>query len=121
MNSNTRKTIGTNPLDAVIPDLRSQRGAGVSPTGVPPTVVSPAGAAQRAERRAAKRKERLTIHLPVETIERAKNAVFWTPGLTLADLGERALGRLLDDLEKERGEKFAPRLNELKGGRPVKR
>jgi hypothetical protein len=31
------------------------------------------------------------------------------------------LGQLLDNLEKERGEKFEPRLNELKGGRPVKR
>ena len=31
-------------------------------------------------------KERLTVNLPPELIERARNAVYWTPGLTLAGL-----------------------------------
>ena len=35
-------------------------------------------------------KDRLTVHLPVDLIEGVKNAVYWTPGLTLARLAEDA-------------------------------
>lgn len=94
-----RKTIGENPLDAVVPKQTAPRA-----TAEPKAVV----------------KERLTIHLPVELIDRIKNAVFWTPGLTLAAFGEQAFSELLDRLEKERGEPFPPRKAELKGGRPLK-
>jgi hypothetical protein len=62
-----RRTIGTNPLDTVIPARL--------PESTPPKKVI---------------KERLTVHLPVELIERIKNAVYWTPGLTLAGLAEEA-------------------------------
>jgi hypothetical protein len=65
-------------------------------------------------------KERLTIHLPVELIDRVKNAVYWTPGLTLAGLGEEALRRMVEQLEVERGDPFPPRQAELRGGRPLK-
>lgn len=65
-------------------------------------------------------KERMTFHLPPDVIDRAKNAVYWTPGLTLADLAARALSRALDGLEKKRGKRFPRRKAELKGGRPVK-
>ena len=62
----------------------------------------------------------MTFHLPVDVIERAKNAVYWTPGLTLADLAARALTRALDEIERKRGNSFPKRREELKGGRPVK-
>ncbi len=65
-------------------------------------------------------RERLTAKLPVETIERARNAVYWTPGLTLAGLTESALTAYLDALEEERGEVFPQRQGELKLGRPIK-
>ena len=118
MATKTRKTIGQNPLDAVVPDLRSLQGAPSSetvaaqespdePSSQPATDLS--------------RKERLTIHLSNGLIERLKNAVFWTPGLTLAELGETALSRLVDELEAERGDAFPTRSSELKGGRPLKR
>jgi hypothetical protein len=102
-------TIGANPLDAVVP------------------VSSPA-AHRRDERqqeedppaRAAVRKERATFQLPAELIERARNAVFWTPGATMAALMEAALAHHLDRLEKARGEQFPPRSAALKTGRPVK-
>jgi hypothetical protein len=65
-------------------------------------------------------KERLTAKLPVELIERVRNAVYWTPGLTLARLAAIALTKYLDDIETERGAPFPPRQSELKAGRPIK-
>ncbi len=93
-----RRTIGTNPLDTVIPAHREE------------TTTSPARVV----------KERLTVHLPVDLIERVKNAVYWTPGLTLAGLAEEALTAVVERLERERGGPFPPRQSELKGGRPLK-
>ncbi len=93
-----RRTIGTNPLDSVIPSRQLVEGEATKKI----------------------RKERLTVHLPVELIERVKNAVYWTPGLTLAGLAEEALTLAVERLERERGEPFPPRKSELKGGRPLK-
>ena len=110
-----RKTIGENPLDAVVPVITAEPerdGGGKQ------------GRGQRQKRKHEKPqrviKERLTIHLPVDLIDRIKNAVYWTPGLTLAELGEKAFTEILRKMEKERGEPFPPRKSELKGGRPLK-
>jgi hypothetical protein len=65
-------------------------------------------------------KDRMTFHLPVRVIDRAKNAVYWTPGLTLADLAAEAIDTAVDKLEKKRGEPFQQRKADLKGGRPMK-
>jgi hypothetical protein len=65
-------------------------------------------------------KDRLTVHLPVELIERAKNAVYWTPGLTLASLAEEALRQALAELEAARGAPFPPRERQLSVGRPLR-
>ncbi|MCX6615994.1 MAG: hypothetical protein NTZ98_07830 [Acidobacteria bacterium] len=99
-----RKTIGENPLDAVVPRAPSRAPAAVAEARELPRPT----------------KERMTFHLPVEVMERAKNAVFWTPGLTLADLAAQALTEAVDKLERKRGELFPPRKAELKGGRPMK-
>lgn len=106
-----RRTIGNNPLDAVVPDLRALQTPVANGSTEDDSVEIPD----------PHRKERLTIHLSVGLIERVKNAVFWTPGLTLATVGETALSRLIDELEAERGAPFEPRSAELKGGRPLKR
>lgn len=103
-----RRTIGSNPLDAVIPQAETS-----AATEAPSSTVR-ADAARRVE------KQRLTVHLPVDLIERVKNAVYWTPGLTLAGLAEHSLTQTLERLEEERGEAFPPRTDELKGGRPLK-
>ena len=100
-----RKTIGTNPLDAVVPSQERKAQERQQPQA--PTTSS-------------KEKQRLTVHLTVNLIERAKNAVWWTPGLTLAGLAEQALIDAVDAMEQERGEPFLPRREELKGGRPMK-
>lgn len=99
-----RRTIGDNPLDAVVPRGPSQAAAVAEPEDVAPRHA----------------KERMTFHLPVEVMNRAKNAAFWTPGLTLADLAAQALTDAVDRLEEERGEAFPPRRAELRGGRPMK-
>ncbi len=98
----TRRTIGTNPLDAVIP---------ASPASIAPPPAAPAPAVV---------KERLTVHVPVDLIERVKNAVYWTPGLTLAQLAEEALREAIDAREVARGTPFPPRERPLTVGRPLR-
>jgi len=93
-----RRTIGTNPLDAVVPEPI----AVAAPSAVPV------------------RKERLTVHLPVDLIERVKNAVYWTPGLTLAQLAAEALRQAIDAREAARGAPFPPREHNLTVGRPLR-
>jgi len=44
------------------------------------------------------------VSLPGALVERCRDAVYWTPGLTLAGLAEEALTLLLDAMEKNRGE-----------------
>lgn len=103
-----RRTIGENPLDAVIP-FNPQ---GFAPAGIHST-------SEETEKPSRVIKERLTIHLPVDLIDRIKNAVYWTPGLTLAGLAEEAFSKALEQMEKKRGEPYPPRQSELKGGRPL--
>ena len=129
-----RSTIGTSPLDAVIPTtsaepLRKQESIpDVSSKRQPPQRVSPAeindakGSIAPVYSKTpvvAKYKERLTVHIPSPLVERCRNAVYWTPGLTLAGLAEEALTKLLDAMEQARGESFVVREGELKKGRPV--
>jgi len=65
-------------------------------------------------------KERLTVNLSPELVERARNAVYWTPGLTLAGLTEDALLRSLARLEKQNGGPFKARNGRLPAGRPIR-
>lgn len=79
-------------------------------------------------------KQRLTVQISEDVIERAKNAVYWTRGLTLAQLTEEALEKAIKNLEKnsviyddgtgqpikDKGNAFPKRKEELKSGRPIK-
>jgi len=65
-------------------------------------------------------KYRLTIYLPPELAEQVKNAVFWTPGLTIAALAERALAKEVKEMIEERGEPYPTRHGALIRGRPLK-
>lgn len=65
-------------------------------------------------------KVRATIYIPVKLIERVKNAVYWTPGLTVASLAEQALMRAVENMENERETPFPRRRSELRPGRPKK-
>jgi len=63
---------------------------------------------------------RLSVVIPPMVLERAKNCVYWTPGLTLGGLAEIALVALLDKMERQNGGPFPPRTAALKAGRPFK-
>lgn len=100
------KTIHDNPLNALIP--ATQRSDST-------TVRIP----QESSQPQTPMKKRFTVHLPQDLIERARNAAYWKPGLTLASLAEQALREYIDKLEVEQGESFPQRERELKGGRPI--
>jgi hypothetical protein len=100
----TRRTIGANPLNTLILDVREREAAGPVDERARPAKIA---------------KERLTVHVPVNLIDRVENAVYWTPGVTLARLAEEALEAKMDELEAKRGEPYPPREQELRGGRPI--
>ena len=106
-----RRTIGESPLDAVVP----------RPASGPQRPAEPGRAGEgtaAGERRVPR--ARITVQLDGELVDRMKNAVYWTPGLTLAGLAETALRREMEAREKERGEPFPPRREELRPGRPLR-
>jgi len=105
-----RRTIGESPLDAVVPPSEPPAEEGVSSAKAGEATPGPSPRVTRA---------RITVQLPLELAERMRNAVYWTPGLTLAGLAARAISREVDALEAERGEGFMPRQQELRPGRPL--
>lgn len=66
------------------------------------------------------KKLRVGVQLPAELIERARDAVYWTPGLTLNKLAEIAFSQTLECLETLRGNPFPPRTGSLPVGRQVR-
>jgi hypothetical protein len=65
-----------------------------------------------------KSRERVTIYLPPELIEKAKDIVYWTPGMTMADLAELAFADLIEKMQTDRGEAFQKRPDKnLRAGR----
>jgi transcriptional regulator of met regulon len=66
-------------------------------------------------------RKRLTVSLPLDLLERSRNTVYWTKGLTLARLLEQALIHSLNQREGMNGRPFPKRLEDLKGGRPSRR
>lgn len=66
-------------------------------------------------------KERITLHISTDLLEKMKNAVYYEPGLTLAGFAEEALAVALEKLEKKRGEPYPERkIVKLRPGRPLK-
>jgi hypothetical protein len=70
--------------------------------------------AERTER------ERITLLLDADLIERLRNAVYWSDGVTLAGLVADSLARTVDKMERARGMAFPRRKAELPTGRPRK-
>jgi hypothetical protein len=69
--------------------------------------------------KASQTKERMTIQISRNTIERVKDCVYWNR-LTIAQFVEDALEEALKIAEKENGKPFQKRRSELKPGRPTK-
>ena len=97
----SRRALGDDPLDAVIPA---------------------SGENDREQANAqGSRKTRATFHLPIDLLEEARDVVYWVPGLTMANLTEEALRREIQRIKDVRnnGENFPSRQGDLKRGRPV--
>lgn len=104
-----RQTIGDNPLDAYIsPNVVNEDQKVLEENSIP----------QRQPKHS--NKQRITVQISEDVIDRIKNAVYWTPGLTLASLAEEAFSKIVDELEKSKGTPFPKRKDELKTGRPIK-
>lgn len=64
------------------------------------------------------KRQRMTVSLPEDTLERMRDAAYWTPGSTMAKMIATALEDYLKGLELQNGRPFAPRLGALRPGRP---
>lgn len=118
----SRQTIKENPLDALLSEPPSAKKT--------EQISKPKPAPDEN----GELKQRLTVQISAEILDRAKNAVYWTRGLTLAQLTEQALEKAIRELEKKsivfddqtgealksKGDQFPERREELKSGRPVK-
>ena len=106
-----RQTIGENPLDNLIQPISNNGNA---------TAVSEVKESKKPDPKQPKSsKQRITVQISEDVIERLKNAVYWTPGLTLAALAEEAFSKAVDALEEKNGSPFSKRKSELKTGRPL--
>jgi hypothetical protein len=66
------------------------------------------------------KRESFSVQIDGELLDRARNAVFSSPGLTMADLMEDALRKAVAALEKKNGGPFPKRKGNLKAGRPIR-
>ncbi len=64
------------------------------------------------------RKVRLTVSLPSDLVDRLRDAVYWSPSLTLAWLIAQSVRTSLAEMEFVRQEPFPKRTNALRAGRP---
>lgn len=65
-------------------------------------------------------RQKLTVHLEADIVNRVKNAAYWNPRLTIAKIAERGIRLALREVEKEHGGAYLQREGELVGGRPIK-
>jgi len=101
-----RTTIGDNPLDSLIQSVKRN------------DTKKEMIAEKNEEQNLSKLKQRITVQISNDIIERVKNAVYFTPGLTLAYFAEQAFSKSVDLLEREKP--FPQRDKELRTGRPIK-
>jgi hypothetical protein len=140
-----RSTIKNDPFATLIPDREAEQAAAeeeaneVAPNSIATnSVVTPlrrdqprethrvqAEIAQAAPSRVDSgkadglKKEKLTVHLTHDLIERVKNAAYWNPRLTIASIAELGVKYAIEQVEKENGGPYPARESELKGGRPI--
>jgi hypothetical protein len=137
-----RSTIKNDPFASVIPFMddevpaqprRRGRPSGATrttvrnedaPTPVVPVAAQPIKKSETAggavESPKATGKQKLTVHLDAEIVNRVKNAAYWNPRLTIARIAEQGIRQALKDVEKENGGPYSQRDGDLVGGRPIK-
>jgi hypothetical protein len=106
-----KSTIGNDPFADLIPDRLKEQAEVID-------LPTPANRDDKTAKQAQK-KEKLTVHLTHELIERVKNAAYWNPKLTIASIAELGVKYAIEQVEKEHGGPYPPRESELKGGRPI--
>jgi len=131
-----RSTIKNDPFATLIPDREAEQAAQEEEANEKATssVVTPLRREQGRDQAEASRvetsradsgkaesqkKEKLTVHLTHDLIERVKNAAYWNPRLTIASIAELGVRYAIEQVEKENGGAYPPRESELKGGRPI--
>lgn len=115
-------TIKNDPFETLIPDRvgeqaneEAQANNVVMPLR-PEQAPQPQPEASKAE---SQKKEKLTVHLTHDLIERVKNAAYWNPRLTIASIAELGVKYAIEQVERENGGPYPARESELKGGRPI--
>lgn len=110
------------PLDLVIP-RQALRAEGprkeVEPSPEQGGAAAKPSSADKPKAQANHKKEKLTVHLTHDLIERVKNAAYWNPRLTIAAIAERGIAQVIEQIERENGGPYPDREEELKGGRPI--
>lgn len=120
-------TIKNDPFATLIPDrseeLADEERASEVVTPIRPRAVEPRPVeprtAEAPKTSDGQKKEKLTVHLTHDLIERVKNAAYWNPRLTIASIAEIGVQYAIELVEKENGGPYKPRESELKGGRPI--
>lgn len=126
MSKNGRKTIGSdmidqldgNPFELLTTPIRKVEKPGKENNGNPVKLNS-IKPITKMEKLTTQEKERITVQISKDTIERVKDCVYWNR-LTVAQFVEEALEVALADAEKQNGKPFSKRRSELKPGRPTK-
>ena len=132
-----RSTIKNDPFATLIPDREAEQAAEAEES-TSPNVVTPLRREQPREQAASpvrseqprnaeaepkkvegQKREKLTVHLTHDLIERVKNAAYWNPRLTIASIAELGVKFAIEQVEKEHGGPYPAREAELKGGRPI--
>lgn len=65
------------------------------------------------------KKQPLTVRLDVDVLDRIRNVVYWTPGLTMNSFLEEAVMDLLKATEEKKGGAFPRRDRQLQAGRKI--
>ena len=110
-------TIKNDPFASLIPDRISEQTNADEPKGV----ITPIRPEPEAKPALNHKKEKLTVHLTHDLIERVKNAAYWNPRLTIASIAELGVRYAIEQVEAENGGPYPAREAELKGGRPIGR
>jgi hypothetical protein len=110
-----RKTIGSDPF-AVQPmpdDSETERSH--RPVATPLN----AEAVRKPPKPKAPKRQKATVNVRLDLMERVKNAAYYVPGLTVTAIVEMGLLHALEQIEQKNGGAFKPRDQELVGGRPL--
>ncbi len=110
-------TIKNDPFTSLISDRISEQTQ--TNNDEPKGVIMPIRPEPEAKPVESHKKEKLTVHLTHDLIERVKNAAYWNPRLTIASIAELGVRYAIEQVEAEHGGPYPPREAELKGGRPI--